>query len=432
MSRDLHIELNSSPTIASSSTVSGRVIFSSQKDEAVGRITVAFLGRCKTKIYRSNGQNRTTYRGRAQLFSFSQILYEGHYTLRTGQYEWPFEFIVPEYTQGPGEPWSERPGFNTNAVQLLPPSMTFKYRGFATNTTGFISYELHARMDRPADASIFSTGKNSSMLLQYLPSRGSQHPEPEIRQIGTPSSTTFRCHSLYLLPEKQGQPLSFKEKTKSIFMKSDLPCSVFQMSLVAPHVVYGNGPLPILAEIIHQPGESTAPEIPAVYIESCTVTLKSRTHSRARAYFSDNMQDDFTDKFTLASKADMHLLLPAPTGQVSLSESLPLLRLDQNFIPTFQTYNISREYMLDISLHLTCAGKTFKMECMSALLILPTLYKGDIEALNGGNLTQVMEEALPAYSPAEHFQDSDTEDEKLPAYKDDRHSGERVRKKEKA
>ena len=75
-------------------TVSGTVSLHEDVDIDVQTITISLIGRCKTKVVRSNGNSRTTYRGRAPLLEYRQVLFKGPNTMKTNGHSWPFSFHI--------------------------------------------------------------------------------------------------------------------------------------------------------------------------------------------------------------------------------------------------------------------------------------------------------------------------------------------------
>jgi hypothetical protein len=69
-----------SRTYSPGDVIRGEVYVNTVDEVAIGRITVSFWGRVKSRIVRQNGESSTTYRGRTELFNSRVVLYEGRYT----------------------------------------------------------------------------------------------------------------------------------------------------------------------------------------------------------------------------------------------------------------------------------------------------------------------------------------------------------------
>lgn len=142
--RTFQIEL--SPSVPSSGTsftsgekVSGVVVLTASKHEAVGTVDIIFRGRTKSQVtiegLVGNGERSyTTYRGRATLFEYIDPKYieplhrgyPGHFTLPGDRHEQPFEFIFPD-TALPAfgaAPWTESAKDAHRPGHALPPSFS--------------------------------------------------------------------------------------------------------------------------------------------------------------------------------------------------------------------------------------------------------------------------------------------------------------------
>lgn len=230
--------------------VKGRVILSSAKDEAVGQISVTFLGRTKTKIRKRNGNSSHIYRGRGTLFWYSKVLYQGHYTLRADTYEWPFEFRFPsESLARPVDSSFDRsPPFLANGdTHPLPSSFGHHGAGFSTNFECYVEYKLEASLTRPPDAGLFSSGMETQRGISFLPPRNIQHPNLRIQAF----SQSCTAQTLRLLPEKADAKFTMKEKMKSTFSKSDLPTAIFVVHFTYPTVLYAGSPCPFRISVQH-------------------------------------------------------------------------------------------------------------------------------------------------------------------------------------
>lgn len=79
------------------SILKGTVYFKNPKDEAIGKVTITFSGRCKVKIREHLHYTTRTFRSRGYYFHRTQELFDGGgFTHKAGEYGWAFEFQVPE------------------------------------------------------------------------------------------------------------------------------------------------------------------------------------------------------------------------------------------------------------------------------------------------------------------------------------------------
>ena len=195
-------------------TVSGTVSLHGDVDIDVEVITISLVGRCKTKVMRSNGNSSTTYRGRAPLLEYRQELFRGPNKMKTNGHSWPFSFTFPTHCVARGaDPFKQRHGlFDTNPRQSLPPSFASDNNSFGWQAQCFVKYELEASLigDR---MKIFSLGDlKNEKTLEFTTTRDIEALNPDFIEKGQ----RIACYSLRLQPDHEHGPLTFKEKLQSM------------------------------------------------------------------------------------------------------------------------------------------------------------------------------------------------------------------------
>jgi hypothetical protein len=255
--------------------IRGKVVLVVPNDQNIGIVAINFIGRGKTKLNRSNGNNRRIYRGRAPLFNYRQTLYRGHYTVKANTYSWDFVFQFPTHTDpscvedsfGPNGVW-----LGTGSVHPLPPS--FKYYDNHSRNQGMVEYKLEAEMEK-AKAGLFESKLEATADLTFIPPR--TDPDPELRLCL--QEQQFCPRTLKLLPDKQ--QLTFREKMHTVFKASELPTAAFIVRMIYPTITFSDRLLPIHLGIVSMETSDDVPEQPAVIMSSITVKIKSTYHMRA-------------------------------------------------------------------------------------------------------------------------------------------------------
>ena len=326
-------------------TLSGTVSLHGDVDIDVEIITIRLVCRCKTKVVRSENNSSTTYRGRAPLLEYTQVLFKGPNTMKTNGHSWPFTFTFPSHCVAHGaDPFKQRYGsFNVNPQQSLPPSFTSDHVSFGWQAECFVKYELEASLIGNRKK-IFSLGDlKSEQTLDFTATRNVETVKPEF--IG--KSHTVACRSLRLEPGHEDGPLTFKEKLQSM-RTSKLPVAIFQLHMLLPKVGILAHPLPLTLNMHHDGEASTTQSSPAVTLRKCIVTLQANTYIqciRDDFFHQGDEQKDWNDDFHVASvdySADMGKA-PLITESMDL-QKLMRIKVPWVFKPTFSTFNIRRTY----------------------------------------------------------------------------------------
>ena len=326
-------------------TVSGTVSLHGDVDIDVQVITIRLVGRCKSKVVRRNGNSSTTYRGRAPLLEYRQVLFRGPNTMKTNGHSWPFSFTFPSHCVARGaDAFKQRHGlFDINTQQSLPPSFASEHTGFS-GWTGecFVKYELEASL---IGRKIFSLGDlKSGKTLDFTTTRDIETFKPEF--IG--KGQRIACHSLRLQPGHEDGPLTFKEKLQSLY--KELPLAVFDLHVFLPKVGILARPLPLVLKMNHDAQASTAQSSPIITLRKCTVMLQAITYIqciRDELLRQGDEQRDWSDDLHVASVDYSANMDKAPPVTESMDlQNLMQIKVPWYYKPTFSTFNIRRTYRL--------------------------------------------------------------------------------------
>jgi hypothetical protein len=343
------IVLSSSPgplhIVRCGQTISGKVIFSNNKDQPTGTVTVSLVGTAETSFQKS----RTVYNGKATLFHFSETLHDGF--LPQNQYEWPFKFTFPTITVGDKKKWLDVPPFQVTEGHTLPPSMASESEDFDRNTgKGAVVYKLTSTFSKSPKVSIFGPSESAYLTLYHIPRRKFEIPDPQIALMG---KANFTCVS-EILGSTGGK------SKPSLFKRIRTPRSIFEVAITTPLAIYVGGPLPIILSLTHDLQNSTAPDVPIIKLTSCQVTLLRTMHAVGKSILEEDGKFSNAEIILGREKLDIPLL-----ETQNLSEILALPDFRTKFGMSFATYNLAQTFKLMVKVTVECAGKSFWTELRS-------------------------------------------------------------------
>ena len=340
----IHINVPSTKCSAGA-IVSGTVSLHGDVNIDVKLITIRLVGRCKSKVARKDGDSTSTYRGRAPLLEYRQVLFQGPNTMRTNGHSWPFSFTFPSHCVARGaDSFKQRYGlFDLNPQQCLPPSFASEHRSSKWKGECFVRYELEASL---IGTKIFSLGDlKSEKTLNFTTTRDIETFKPEFIEKGQ----RIACYSLRLQPGREDGPLTFKEKLQSAFkekLQSNL--AVFHLHMLLPKVGILARPLPLVLKMDHDAEASTTQSSPIITLRKCTVMLQAITYIqciRDEHLRQGDQQEDWSDDLHVASvdySANMDKAPPV-TESIDL-QKLMRIKVPWFYTPTFSTFNIRRTY----------------------------------------------------------------------------------------
>lgn len=373
-------------------------------------ITVLFHGRAKTKVVKSNGQTRSTYRGRAPLFHISTKIYEDSFKSAPNQtHRFPFSLHFPESVQPTMNQahWAADSRFSTAIGDPLPPTFMLDYHGVARRFTAFTEYRIGATVRMPnIDIKIGGLSDDAEPVVLY------ERPRIKLEQMLQKfhqSKDYCKVQNEHLVPEDD-RASGFKQKAKAMFKSDYYPEYHFNVHTKYPgHIFVGQ---PLTFEIAIRPNESlcTAPITPEITVHAFNANIIAHTEVRAeRSLLAEPESSgnetvakltgrliDSKEPFSKAKDYTKVIKTPAVTG-----------------IPTsFSTFNISHTYTLELKYGIMAAKKVFKISKQIRVIVFPPL---DLppEPSAAGSSSRSMEEAaapLPQYErPPEYDEALETE-----------------------
>lgn len=213
-SAGLSIELSENrPFYTPGSSISGNVTLNTAEDFAIGSVTVEFYGRVKVYFVYSHGQGESQWRGRAPLFSQSQLLYQGYHTHKPGSFSWPFVVELPKNpdiatVRQSKHQWDNREHFlSTNDYipgHQMPPTFRFRKWGFGYRYHAFVEYVIKVDVKEAPGASM------------VLPPTSRKATRPiMVKHIASsePETMTLPCAAQFTLPQQLTEKLKLDDPT---------------------------------------------------------------------------------------------------------------------------------------------------------------------------------------------------------------------------
>ncbi|KAG6994075.1 hypothetical protein G7Y79_00047g083010 [Physcia stellaris] len=258
------------------SPISGTVHLVGKSDIDVSQILIAFSGRCKSKLVISRGtgkdKKRDYYRGRVPIFHYETILFTGPRTLHPNQHSWDFSFRFPPRCHSRGGDQFHGPSYNFNddPHQALPPSYDLPRQGLSKEVSGYVSYEIEARLVKDGSKFFGSGGSETVERLLVKGQRDVAEPDPQPYTL----AKAIECKSMHLLPGYEDRSLTLIEKLHSVRSKN-LPAAFFQIDLRIPRVAVMGWGLPMFLTLDHDLERSANKNPPTVYLKQVKVSLET-------------------------------------------------------------------------------------------------------------------------------------------------------------
>lgn len=356
---------------------------------AVQDITITLTGIARTKVARTMGQEpKTIYRSDVQFLSNSIEIEPESSILAPKRYEWPFEISLPRTCTIEKLQFNEMTRrFNDNLTQALPP--VFADRGKETieavRAKCSIEYHVSAKLvsKRESQKDIHHKVPISVFLNDALAIAASDADNTLTKRCtfkfrsatlntppsSPPATTNEKLISGQETPKKPSTP-SLGTKFKTSFMPFTLPSYSFDLDADLPKSGRLSEPLPISLRFSwHAATPSTRkpqPSMPPVSLTAATINLISRTLLRALPE-----EENLSAGYVIATGSIHQLWRSKPVVVAELKNPLPSLpaTLDlskhlfvrpHHFQPAFKTYNIAREYILQIVCKMECMDERFE------------------------------------------------------------------------
>lgn len=336
------------------------------------RLSVVFHGRAKSKIVKRSNNTTHVYRGRAPLFSITQVIHDGPIKVSSQKPEnIPFvvqfpESIQPFHDQGS---WLADPRFPGGPGQPLPPSMHLDHHAVGRHFECFTEYRVGTTASmRQIDVKISpSSGDDERMVYYeqpYIPTDIASDPKRNTaRDIA-------RIQNEFLLPESD-RPSGFKQKAKAFFSSDYYPFYHFEIRVNAPSEIHLGEPLEYMITIVPFKS-STAPLVPKITLLGYEASIKAYTEVRSEAGGLFSVQhESHGDETAIYASGSVDDRGPF-REENDLTKTVTIPKV-QGIPSTFSTFNIIRTYKLKIKFTVEAATKTTRVEAKFPLTILPPL-----------------------------------------------------------
>ena len=375
-------------------------------------VTLTLYARSKVKVVKSDGQSRSEYRSRANLFRVERrLLHDEGFEGKDGGWEWEFEMMFPErvdgrhlrHAEGKGDvKFEPRDGFLSNTAsnivdeQGLPASMRCYHGAWGRQVWGYIEYVLVATVEEQPEVGkggggIFGRAKRrvSTRVLDFGGPRQGVIEERGLVKVehcrliklgklveGGTSDEEVDVSNLNI-GEKSNDtetkttptPQSTRRSSSSIFSRLSSPFSRstyvnLAITITYPSTNQVNHPQPIPFII------STSPTTPPTTITpiTLTLTLTCTTSTRAHGFRNHDERDSKTVEISLCENRPIFPRLTLSATEMNLGELLDL-RLtgaqvgrvhEDPLTGSFKTYNIARTFGLKymVELEVSHGGET--------------------------------------------------------------------------
>ncbi|KAI0153276.1 hypothetical protein GGR57DRAFT_150468 [Xylariaceae sp. FL1272] len=331
------------------------------------KIHVIFHGRAKTKIWKNSNQSTRIYRGRAPLFAQRVLIYDDSFKAQPLEIKtFPFQLTFPEATA-----LLMRSGFNgsyrflTNNSQSLPPSFKDEYSGFAHKYEAYVEYRVGVEVSMPSlHVDVLKPGKYQEPIIYYQPSV----PRVNIQQIDWRGDVSVSNE--LLLPEAD-RPSGFKQKTKALFGAAHFPTYAFDWVCTAPKHLQSGQAARFDVKIIPRESECTAVLVPDVHWTCLFLEVKALTQVRAEAGLlsTPESEGNYTVCNMRCFPADRQPFSKANGFTKSIITQIDTTQ--QNFSPSFSTFNITQSYSMELNLAFSVTGKNKAFKKQYPVYIYP-------------------------------------------------------------
>jgi hypothetical protein len=363
--------------------VTGRVSLVVEEQTEIQLLKLVFAGSCITKTSRPSSHPdgtlpRREYEEKIRLFNREKVLVP-HSTFAPKKHSWAFEFIFPEST----EQTFKRMVHGANYLREphpLPPS--FQLKTSVPGGTAQISYFVQARLMLSGSKET----KRYKHTLRYRPT-----PSMDVPRTAKVTSTT--------LYGQVWKPAKDKEDSRVRKVFSGVAVSMTSTPRIVPtlHLPSKVAPgqhIPLSLNLLNTRDPANHAERSCT-IDSLSVTMSTYSTTMCGHSFTDP-EDVVSKHVTCIARTDMNKIIPFNQTR-SLTSNFHLVN-DDECVPTFKTYTITRRYALDVKIGITYNDQHFTIRSNTSLDILPRIPRERLpESLEEGEEG----EALPQYTPRE-------------------------------
>ncbi|KAI0191893.1 hypothetical protein F4808DRAFT_443569 [Astrocystis sublimbata] len=369
------------------------------------QVMVYLHGRAKTKIWKSNGQSTSIYRGRAALFARKALVYDDSFKAQPGEEGvFPFSLTFPELTDGTDlDDFDDAdPRFVCQRRQPLPPSFQSDYRGFAHHYESFVEYRVGVDVIMPQlRVDVIKPDRYQEPLVRY--------ERPRMSQPTQAAPLNWRGYvsvkNELLLPEED-RPSGFRQKTKAFLGAANFPTYAFDWVCLAPQIFHLGQPAAFEVQIKPREKECTAPLVPEVRLSYFQIEIEARTQVRADRTIFRNPESEGT-----YSIGQMAGVIDSPQPFSKANEYTKIVNMPPIAGPSssFATYNISHRHGIKLMLafQVTDKPKQFRREYAIAIhppLEMPAAPEPAIAGPSSAAQDTTDAEPLPQYEPPPSYE----------------------------
>ncbi|KAI8628142.1 hypothetical protein F5Y19DRAFT_439796 [Xylariaceae sp. FL1651] len=347
------------------------------------QVFVILHGRAKTKIWKSNGQSTSIYRGRAKLFSRQVNIYNDSVRATPGETKlYSFSIPFPEND----EPVLDQRGhvldrddfpndlrFNISPHQPLPPSFQSSYHGFAHRYESFVEYRVGVEIVTPKlHVDVTKPTEYQEPIVHY--ERPRVAPSADKSGKTTSRRGYISVRNELLLPESD-RPSGFKQKTKALLGAGHFPTYAFDWVCLAPNQIHLGQPVCFEVKIKPRKNECTATLIPEVRLKHFRMKISAHTQVRAkRALFHSPGSEGSYTVWEMMGAIDSHEPFSKANDNTKIVNTDAIgSRGAGSFASSFTTFNISQTYTTKISFAFELAGKVNNIDQEYATIVHPPL-----------------------------------------------------------
>jgi hypothetical protein len=358
MALKIHIN-NAKSTYTPGDQISGVVTFTGSRPINVNEVLISLkaISRCRFGLPEMN----SLYSADIILHEQAVQLVEGPVTLQEAQ-SWPFKFLINDRTGYHKTPFQEPSRlYNDSPDQRIPPTFTVPKKDTASAEDFVdISLGLYTSINNgKTKSNLFKKDEfNDSIMLNFQPQRESLDHNWDM--------TTRRCNfeaRTPLLTATNGEAsrsLSIKERVMTTLKSSSLPSVTFFLLMSMPQAAIIGQPIPLFIGVQHDKARNSAKENPLVKLTSLNVKLITLTGLRGLVenYHGDKYQPASHSSWT--RKRELATL----NSPIQLSDIMDLrevldLKVPEDCVQSFSTFNVARAYTLRISATVECARQKF-------------------------------------------------------------------------
>ncbi|TGJ86863.1 hypothetical protein E0Z10_g1917 [Xylaria hypoxylon] len=378
------------------------------------KVFVTLHGRAKTKIWKSNGQSTSIYRGRAPLFFHQVLVYDDSFRAQPRDTAiFPFNLFFPEVADAiVQDEFSQDLRFICHRNQPLPASFQNSYHGFAHRYEAFVEYRVGVDVVMPQ--------------LQVEVNKPTEYLEPVVHYEGPRASQPANSRPYdwrglvsvtneLLLPEED-RPSGFRQKTKALFGAGNFPTYAFDWLCLAPKDLYLGQPACFEVRIKPREKECTATLIPEVRLKFFHVTITAHTQVRAdRTIFSSPESEGNYAVFEMMGAIDTREPFSKANENTKIVNTKALGSGSiGTFSSSFATYNISQTYTVQITFGFEVTGKVKNIDKEYVVIVHPPLeIAPPPAAATAGPSSQPLNTEnkasdLPPYEPSPAYEETST------------------------